>query len=338
MVHDIRIVTETELRQAVRMDLDTVEVVERAFAALATDAVTLPPALSMPLAVGDGALDVETARIAGLKSYAVKILSGRRDTPDIRRPGRDGLVVHLSAETGAVEAVFLDNGYLTDLHTAAAGAVAARHLAPEDVTTAGVIGAGPRASLQIKAARLVRPFERVLIYGHNPHNAAACAADLAASLDVEVEVTTDPEVLVRRSQLVVTATPAQTPVLKAAWMHKELHITAVGTDQQPRNEIDPAGLARADLYVSDRADRCAVAGELRAAREAGLFAGVTPPELADIVTGRHPGRQSPAEITICELTGTGAQDTAIAAHAAELLCETGTVIRARHRPQSPTIT
>ena len=335
MVHDIRIVTETELRQAVTLDLDTVDMVERAFTALATGDVSMPPGLTLPLAGGDGAVDVATARIDGLDSYAVKILSGLRDTPDIRRPGRDGLVVNFSADTGAVAAVFLDNGYLTDLRTAAAGAVAARYLAPEDVTTAGVIGAGTQASLQIKAARLVRPFERVLVYGRNPQNAAACAADLAASLPVEVEVTTDPEVLVKRSQLVVTATSAQVPILMADWMHNELHVTAVGTDQAERNEIDPAGFARADLFVCDHVASCAQAGELRAARAAGLFTEADPPELGEIVTGRHPGRRSPAEITLCDLTGTGALDTAIAAHAAARLSETGTVIRARHRPQSP---
>lgn len=335
MVHDIRIVTETELRQSVTLDLDLIDAMETAFVSLASGQVQLPPGLTMPLAEGDGEVDIETARIEGLESYAVKILSGLRDTPDVRRPGRDGLVVQLSACTGAVEAVFLDNGYLTDLRSAAAGAVAARYLAPEDVTTAGVIGAGTQASLQIKAARLVRPFERVLVYGRNPQNAAACAADLGATLDVEVEVTTDPEVLVKRSQLVVTATSAQTPVLMAEWLHNELHVTAVGTDQAKRNEVDPFALARADLFVCDHADRCGATGELHAARRAGLFVDVTPPELGDIVTGRHRGRGSPAEITICDLIGTGALDTAIVAHAAARINETGTVIRARHRPQPP---
>ena len=328
MVHDIRIVTETELRQAVALDLDTVDVIERALVALSAGGVIMPATLSMALAGGDGAVDVKTALLPGLDSYAIKILSGLRDTATARLPARGGLLVQLSAETGTVEAVFLDNGYLTDLRTAAAGAVAARHLAPEDVTTAGVIGAGAQAALQIKAARLVRPFERVLVYGRNPRNAASCAADLAASLDVEVEVTTDPKTLVKRSQLVVTATSAQTPVLKAGWLHPELHVTAVGADQPSKNEIEPAGLARADLYVCDRESQCAVAGELRAAREAGLFVDETPPELGEIVTGAHPGRTSPADITICDLTGTGAQDTAIAAHVAGLLGETGTVMRA----------
>ncbi|MCB1349091.1 MAG: ornithine cyclodeaminase family protein, partial [Maritimibacter sp.] len=105
MVHDIRIVTETELRQSVTLDLDLIDAMETAFVSLASGQVQLPPGLTMPLAEGDGEVDIETARIEGLESYAVKILSGLRDTPDVRRPGRDGLVVQLSARTGAVEAV-----------------------------------------------------------------------------------------------------------------------------------------------------------------------------------------------------------------------------------------
>ncbi|MEZ5770004.1 MAG: ornithine cyclodeaminase family protein, partial [Paracoccaceae bacterium] len=149
-----------------------------------------------------------------------------------------------------------------------------------------------------------------------------------AALDVEVEITTDPETLVRRSQLVVTATSAATPVLHADWLHRELHITAVGADQPFKNEIAPACLARADLYVCDLVRQCAEAGELRAARAAGLFTDASPPELGEIVAGAHPGRRSPADITICDLTGTGAQDTAIAHHAVARLGGCGTLIHA----------
>jgi len=331
MVQDIRIVTEAELRQVARLDLELVDLIERSFAAQVSDTAEEPASLRLPFAEAAGAADVKAARLSELASFAIKIRSGLLDGPKHRRARRGGLVVQFSASTGAVQAVFLDNGFLTDLRTAAAGAVAARHLAPEDVTTAGVIGAGAQASLQIRAARLVRPFERVLVYGRNPKNAATCAADLVAGLaplGVEVEITTNPEMLVKRSQLVVTATSAQRPVLKADWLHKELHVTAVGADQPSKNEIEPAGLARADLYVCDRAAQCAAAGELRAAQAAGLMVEATPPELGEIVTGRHPGRRSPADITFCDLTGTGIQDTAVTDHVAGLLGETGTVIRA----------
>jgi len=111
---------------------------------------------------------------------------------------------------------------------------------------------------------------------------------------------------------VITTTPAREPVLMADWLHPGLHITCMGSDQAGKNEIDPQALAAADLYVCDRVAQCEALGELRSAREAGLLTDVTPPELGQIVTSAAPGRKSSRDITICDLTGTGAQDTAIA--------------------------
>lgn len=326
MAHDIRIVTEAELRGAVGLDLTSVDVIEQAFAALASGEVVMPPILSMDLEAANGEVDVKTAYIPGVDGFAIKVSPGFFDNPKLGLPSLNGLMILFSAQTGLVEAVFLDNGYLTAIRTAAAGAVAARHLAPPEVTTAGVIGAGEQARLQIEAAHLVRPFERVLVYGLDPRKSAACAADLAERLGIEAEVTTDAEVLVRRSQLVVTATPARSPVVQAEWLHPELHITAMGADQPGKNEIAPAALAMADLYVCDRVSQAETSGELEAARAVGVLDGVTPPELGEIVTGAKPGRTGPADITICDLTGTGAQDTAIATHVAAMLGDVGTRI------------
>ncbi|MCB1337147.1 MAG: cyclodeaminase [Maritimibacter sp.] len=328
MGHEIRIVTEAELRSAVRLDLETVAVIERAFAALASGGVVMPPILSMALEDVHGEVDVKTAYIPGVDGFAIKVSPGFFDNPKIGLPSLNGLMILFSARTGQVEAVYLDNGYLTDIRTAAAGAVAARHLAPEDVTTAGVIGTGVQACLQMQAAHLVRPFSRVLVWGRNPSHAAVCAANIGARLGIEAEVTTDAATLMRRSQLVVTTTPARDALVQSGWLHPELHVTAVGADQPGKTEIAPAALARADLYVCDRVSQCEVSGELAGARAAGLFDGVTPPELGEIVSGAHPGRTSPAQITICDLTGTGAQDTAIAAHAATVLGGAGVLIEA----------
>lgn len=329
MAHDIRIVTEAELRATVALDLTTVDVIERAFAALAGGGVVMPPILSMDLPEANGEVDVKTAYIPGFDGFAIKVSPGFFDNPKLGLPSLNGLMILFSARTGLVEAVFLDNGYLTDIRTAAAGAVAARHLAPEEVTTAGVIGTGVQARLQMMAAHLVRPFERVLVWGRDPRKAAQCAADLATALGIEAEVTTDPRTLVARSQLVVTTTSARDSVLKADWLHPELHVTAMGSDQTGKCEIEPAALARADLYVCDRVSQCEISGELEAARAAGLMTDVTPPELGQIIAGQVPGRRSPRDITICDLTGTGAQDTAIASHvAATLPAGTGQTIKA----------
>ncbi|MCI5076219.1 cyclodeaminase [Oricola sp.] len=315
MAHEVLIATESELRAAIKLDAAVVGVVERAFAALATGEVVMPPILSMEIPAANGEVDVKTAYLPGFDGFAIKVSPGFFDNPKLGLPSLNGLMMLFSAKTGLVEALFLDNGYLTDVRTAAAGAVAARHMAPGAVTTAGVIGTGVQARLQIIAAHLERPFSRVLVWGRDSEKAKACAADIAAEIPVQAEAVSDPARLVAESQLVVTTTPAREPVLKAEWLHSGLHVTAMGSDQAGKNEIEPQALVAADLYVADRASQCEALGELRAAIASGLWRGGAPVELGDVVSGKCVGRPSPDAITICDLTGTGAQDTAIATHA-----------------------
>jgi ornithine cyclodeaminase len=134
--------------------------------------------------------------------------------------------------------------------------------------------------------------------------------------------------VVRDSQLVITTTPARTPILKAEWLHPGLHITAMGSDQAGKNEIDPAAVAQAGVFVCDRLSQSEKLGELRSARAAGFTA--TPPELGEVIAGAKSGRKAESDVTICDLTGTGAQDTAIATHAlaAARTAGTGAVIQA----------
>ena len=324
MPHDVTVLTEADLRAVVPLDMAAVEVVERAFAALARGGVVMPPILSMEIAEANGEVDVKTAYIPGFDGFAIKVSPGFFDNPKIGLPSLNGLMILFSAKTGLVEALLMDNGYLTDVRTAAAGAVAAKHLAPE-VETAGVIGTGVQARLQMRAAHLVRPFSRLLVWGRDADKAAACAADLARALGVEARAEPDPARLVAESQLVVTTTPARAPVLRADWLHPGLHVTAMGADQTGKGEVDPQALARADLYVADRVAQCAAQGELRAALAAGLMSADVP-ELGEIVTGAAASRPGPEAITICDLTGTGAQDTAIATHALAVAGTAGTRI------------
>jgi ornithine cyclodeaminase len=323
MARDVTILAETDLRRLVKLDLPAIQVVERAFAALASGKVVMPPILSMAIPEANGEVDVKTAWIPGFEGFAIKVSPGFFENPKIGLPSLNGLMILFSAKTGLVEALLLDNGYLTDVRTAAAGAVAARHLAPLTVKIAGVIGTGVQARLQLQAAHLVRPFDRVLVWGRDREKAEACARDLAGALPVVASYEPDPARLVAASQLVVTTTPAEDPVLKAEWLHRGLHITAMGSDQVGKNEIEPAALAAADLYVCDRVSQCELLGELRSAIAAGLWSRGTPPELGEIVTGVKRGRTSDDQVTICDLTGTGAQDTAIATFAVETAKKAG---------------
>lgn len=312
---DIAILTETDLRRAVTLGPKVLAVVEDAFRLLASGKVVMPPILSMALEDANGEVDVKTAYLPGFDNFAIKVSPGFFDNPKIGLPSLNGLMILFSAKTGLVTALLLDNGYLTDIRTAAAGAVAAKYLAPKKVETAAVLGTGAQARLQIMAAHMVRPFTRVLVWGRDKARAEACARDIAKALKIKAEAVTEAAQAVREAQLVVTTTSAHKPIVRAEWLHTGLHITAMGSDQAGKNEIDPRAIVLADLYACDRVSQAAALGELRAARSAGLMTNATPPELGSIVAGIHKGRPSESAITICDLTGTGAQDTAIASYA-----------------------
>lgn len=329
-MRDIFVLTERDLRASVRLDRAAIDIVEQAFRALASGKVIMPPILSMDIPDAHGEVDVKTAYIPGFDGFAIKVSPGFFDNPKIGLPSLNGLMILFSARTGLVDALLLDNGYLTDVRTAAAGAVAARHLAPREVRVAGVLGTGVQARLQIEAAHLVRPFSRVLVWGRDAGKAAACARDIASGIGVDASPINDPAALVRDSQLVVTTTPAREPVLRSAWLHPGLHITAMGSDQAGKNEIEPAAVSAATLFVCDRVSQSEKVGELRSARAAGHLTGAVPPELGEIIAGTKAGRGSDEDITICDLTGTGAQDTAIATYAlaAARKAGSGTIIQA----------
>ncbi|MEQ9487809.1 MAG: cyclodeaminase [Alphaproteobacteria bacterium] len=320
----IRILSETELRRAVGLDSDTVDCVEQAFRLLATTDVAMPPIVSFEVPDYNGEVDMKTAYVPGIDSFAIKMSTGFFDNPKLGLPSLSGLMVLFSAKTGQVEAVLLDNGYLTDIRTAAAGAVAAKWLSREESATAGIIGTGLQARLQLKALTLVRPIKRALIWGRDPEKAAVCAEEVGRDLGIDAAAVPDIGDVMAAGDIVVTTTPSTEPLVTASQLRPGMHITAMGSDADYKVEIDPAALAAADLYVCDRVAQCQTRGELRMALETlSVEADAEWPELGDIIAGKVPGRTDAAQVTICDLTGTGVQDTAIATAASRLAAEAG---------------
>lgn len=308
----ITILTEAELRAAIGLDLDAVDCVEHAFATLASGTVVMPPILSMELHDRHGEFDAKTAYVPGLDSFAFKMSTGFYGNAALGLPSLSGLMVVFSSVNGLVEAVLLDNGYLTDIRTAAAGAVAARHLARPDAAVAAIYGTGLQARLQLTALTLVRPIRAARIWGRDADKAAKLAAEVSQSLGIDAHAVTDGAAAADGADILVTTTPSETPLVKADWMQPGQHVTAMGSDAEGKVELEPACLARADIYVPDRLSQTRALGELRAALAAGLMQDRGYPELGDVITGVAPGRAADNQITIADLTGTGVQDTAIA--------------------------
>lgn len=309
----VTILKESEIRGCVALDQEAVTAVAEGFVCLTEGKASLPPIIRVDVLENRGEVDIKTAFLHGRDFFAIKIASGFFDNPSIGLPYGSGMMVIINAKTGFLEALLLDNGYLTDLRTGLAGAIAAKYLAPSRVKTAGVIGSGVQARLQIHGLKLMRDFERLLVYGILPDQVDRYVDEMRRALGIEVEKCASPEAVVLQSDVVVTATPSRQPYLRAEWLHPGLHITCMGADGEHKQELHADVIGRADRLVCDSKAQCFRLGELHHALKSGVIKEDDEiSELGDLISGRKPGRQTDTEVTICDLTGVGVQDTAIA--------------------------
>ena len=310
----IPIIEEAALRTAVTPER-AVEVIREAVRADGEGRTRVPPVINLELPAVHGEFHVKTAHIEGVPHVAVKIASGFYDNPSRGLPSGSGLMALFDAATGLPCALLLDNGFLTDIRTAAAGAVAAEVLARDGIVTAGVIGSGIQARWQVRCLRTVRDVRRVIAWSPNRGRLEAYCDEMRRE-GYEAEAAASVEEVCDAADVLITATPARAPFVRAEWLREGMHVTALGADSPGKQELSAECLDRADLVVVDRFDQCAAFGELRHAIDAALLTrNDVHAELGSIVAGRKPGRTSGTQITIADLTGVGFQDTAIASAA-----------------------
>jgi ectoine utilization protein EutC len=289
------------------------EAVRDAFVRLARGEASLPGVIGLDLPAVRGEVHVKGAWLHGTPFFSIKEAAGFYDNEARGLPVGSGLILVFDAETGLLRAILFDNAYLTELRTGAAGALAAELLSRPDSQRVALIGAGSQARYQLAALREVRDIREVLVWSRTPRRALECAAELAARHGVKARAVGSVREAVELGDIVVTVTPARTPLVKAEWLRPGQHVTAVGSDGPDKQELEAGVVARADTVVADRLDQCLRLGEIHHAVAAGVF---TPErvhaELGEIAAGLKPGRRSEAEITLCDLTGVGVQDAGVA--------------------------
>ena len=226
----MKIFTEEEIRANVKIDQMVVKEVESAFTDLYTKDVQMPPIMRVDIPEKKAEIDVKTAYIPGYDSFALKVSSGFFNNYKFGLPSTGGLMFLISAINGQPEAILYDNGYLTDVRTAAAGAVAADFLANESIEVVGVIGAGAQARYQLEALQIVRNFEDVYVYSKTKKRVLEFKEEMEEKLDVTITVKDSVEEVAKESDIIITTTPAEEPVLKSEWIKPGTHITAMGAD------------------------------------------------------------------------------------------------------------
>jgi len=310
---DIRLYFEPEIKKLVNLR-EAIGAVESSFAAYNSGKAVLPGVINLDLAEFQGEVHIKAAYIEGEEYYVIKVASGFYQNPKIGLPVGNGLMLVFRAKTGELEAVLFDNGYLTELRTAAAGAVAAKYLAREKIDKVAVIGSGVQARFQLKALAEVRSFKKVSVWSRNPDNIRKYVEEMKSTFStVEFRPASSAEQAVKEADLVITATPSREPILRAEWLKPGVHITAMGSDGPEKQELFPEVLARAGRLFCDSLAQCKRLGEVHHALEEGLISeNKMSGEIGEIVLGLKPGRQSDDEITVADLTGLGVQDAAIA--------------------------
>ncbi|MGW0604368.1 ornithine cyclodeaminase family protein [Streptomyces sp. NPDC002640] len=299
---------------------DLVEPVADAFTAFSTTEGARAPVMVLPVADG-GDAHVKAAHLPGGRHFLVKVANWFPGNRTRGLPEGGGFVALFDASTGAVTALLEDEHHLSDLRTAAAGAVCARALSRSDATRATVLGTGRQAELQARALALVRPVRRLHVWGRDHGRAVALADRLGRDLPrVDVVATSDPERAVGHSDIVVTATASPTPVLFGSWLRPGQHVTALGADDPDKRELDGACLRRATRVLVDSRDLALRLGDVHAAVTRGeVTRGRVDGEIGEVLAGLVPGRRTPDDITVAKLIGIGPQDLAAAETALALL-------------------
>ena len=304
-----------QIKKLVSLNENLIPIIENAFVSLSEGKATTPPIMRLDIPEFHGEADVKTAYIKGLDSFAIKIALGFFNNPSIGLPSSNGLMILFDSKTGALKAVLLDQGYLTDIRTAIAGAIASKHLANLEVSNVGIIGVGMQAQLQLQALMLVRKPTNAFIWGRNKGKTSIYIDAMKNKLNINFHQCLNIEELCEKCEIIITTTPSKEPLIKDEWLKKGMHITAMGSDAEHKNELDPRIIKSCNLYVPDKQSQTNVLGELHhAIKKEIVDKNKKFKELGEIIKNPNLGRQTKNDITVCDLTGTGVQDTAIARH------------------------
>jgi ornithine cyclodeaminase len=307
----VRVLGRRDVQRLVGM-ADAITVVREAFAAADRGAAVMPAPLELRLPEADGELHVKGAYLKGAPVFAVKTATGFYRNPARGLPVSGGMTLVYDAQTGMLRVLAADGGLLTELRTAAAGALAADLMARPEARIVAMIGTGGQARYQLRALLQIRRIEQVRVWGRRREAAERYAREMATA-GVTVSVAATAREAVEGAEVVITATSASQPLVESGWLAPGAHVTAVGADMPHKQELDPQILAMAGKYVPDSVQAAARSGELHHAIEAGIFdTGSVYGELPALASGRLPGRTSVEELTVADLTGLGIQDAAIA--------------------------
>lgn len=305
-----KIINLPQIKEALKK-VDLFKDIEAGFVAYSKGEAVIPPVGEMLFNEPPGELHIKYGYLKSGEYYVVKLASGFYQNPQVGLSSSQGMMLLFDQKTGVVKGVLLDHGYLTDIRTAVAGAIAAKYMAAKNISCIGIVGTGIQGKFQLEYLKSVTSCRKVIVYARSAEKGVAYQKHFEGS-DWQIEVTDNMEYLAKSSRLIVTTTPAKAPLLQADWIQAGTHITAMGSDTEDKIELATEILGKADIIGVDSLSQSRSRGEVYQAVKAGHLERETVIELGSIIYTPDLGRQSAEQITVADLTGVAVQDLMIA--------------------------
>ena len=290
--------------------IDIIPAIEVGFKAYSLGNAVIPPVAEMLFDVPPGDVHIKYGYLRDDDFYVIKIASGFYDNPKLGLSSSNGMMLLFSQKTGEIKCILLDEGYLTNIRTAAAGAVAAKYLAPKNIERIGIIGAGIQGKLQLQYLKTITNCMDVIVWGISEKELNLYKNEMEP-LGYTIETTTSKVKIAYSCNLIVTVTPSKKPLLKVDDIQTGTHITAVGSDTPEKQELESEILKKADVVVADSISQCLQRGEIFHGIRNNHIQQEKLVELGNIISGKNVGRTSENQITIADLTGVAVQDIQI---------------------------
>lgn len=286
---------------------ELIDCIEESFLAYTEGKAKVPPVGYLGFDSPPGDVHIKFGYVEGDQHYVIKIASGFYNNPQLGLPSSQGMLLSFNAHTGQPTCILLDDGYLTDLRTGLAGAVAAKHLAPSPERI-GILGAGTQARFQLQCLTYVSDCRDVLVYNHNPETAFQFQEEMNES-GFHVECAPNVQKIAKECDLIVTTTRSAKPLLFANDIRPGTHITAIGADAHGKQELDVQLLSRADLLICDSLAQCMDHGEIAHGLQAGVIGANDCEELGHWL--QRQVKRQPEMLTVADFTGIATQDIGI---------------------------
>lgn len=246
---------------------------------------------------------VPSQGVVGFKTYT-----------NFRRAGMRSVVMLFSSVDGRLLSI-IEADFLGRTRTGAASGLATKYLARPDASVVGLIGAGKQAKAQVLGVCAVRQVKAVYVYSRRLAECEQFCNELRQRLSIEVSPVPSARLALKEADIVITATTSPEPVLPGDWLKSGSHINAIGSNWADRRELDLMTLQRSQVIVTDSQEQARVeAGDFIIPANEGVFDWSRVSDLADVVAGRGPKRESESDITLYKGVGIALEDVATAAH------------------------